>query len=325
MKLKIVNIFWGIVLIALGVVFLFNETGVIDVRYLSDMVWTMIFAIASAFFLITYLLKGVHEWGWLFPASIFAAIALIIGLDNTRLGFILSGAPVLFAVAVPFLVAFFIDTEKNQWALIPAWVMTALTMVVLFERYVSGSLIGAFVLYSVGLPFLVIYLRDKSRRWALIPFLVLMVVGTIPLMESFIAGDIFDILVVLLLAVPFFVVYFWSKQNWWALIPAGVFTSIALGLGIEEFLNVSFPAEIFLGGVGLTFGVLWLLRDKYSTDWAKYPALVMLIIAAIVLVTGGADDIVGPVVLIAAGVTVLALAYFRKPLKGEAAEKKSEE
>jgi hypothetical protein len=315
MKTKIVNIFWGIVLIVIGALFLLNELGVIMLYNASALFWALAFGAGSLFFLATYFLKSGKEWGWLFPATIFAGIALIIGFDGTRLGRILDGAPVLLGVAIPFAVAYFQDPQKKQWALIPAWVMTVLTLIILFERFLTGNLVGAIVLYSIALPFLYVYLTDKTRQWALIPFTAMVVVGTIPLLAEFLSGAFFDIVVVALLALPFYGVYFWAKKNWWAIIPAGVFTSIAVGLLINRVFRVPFPAGLFLGGLGLTFGVLWLLREKYATDWAKYPAAALLITALIVFLTTSRTSLVGPIVLVLAGAAVLIAGYIQSSRK----------
>lgn len=321
MKSRSVNIFWGIVLIALGSVFLLNEWGVIQLYGWSNLIWALVFGVAAAFFLTTYLLKNGQEWGWLFPATILAGIALLIGLEGTRLGHVLSATPVLLGVAAPFMVAYFRDPESKRWALIPSWVFFVVSAIVLFERYLNGNLMGALVLYSIALPFLYVYVTDRSRQWALIPFIALAVVGTIPLLGIFVSGAWFDVAVVLLMAIPFFVVYFWAKKNWWALIPAGVFASIAVGLLIERIFHVPFPAGIFLGGLGLTFGALWLLREKYFTDWAKYPALVLLGIAAIVLLTEEATSLVGPIVLVVVGLAVLIISLLKRSGKNGTPER----
>ena len=313
MKSKVMDIFWSVVLIAAGIVFLLRELGFIYLDTLSGAVWALIFAALAAFFWLTYFLKGAAAWGWLFPATIFTAIALIIGLEGTALGDALSGAPILAAVALPFLAAFASDPKTRPWALIPAWVMSVLTVVVLVERFVSGELIGSLVLYSIALPFLAVYLYDRTRRWALIPFAVLAVVGTFPLLDLLISGDFLAVLVMLLLALPFYVVFFLNKGNWWALIPAGVFSSIALPLGIEALLGISFPAGLLLAGMGLTFGALWMMRSQQPTAWAMYPAIGLFIAAGIVFFVESSSDIIGPIVLVAVGVVILLGSVFRKP------------
>jgi hypothetical protein len=279
------------------------------------------FGAAAVLFLVTYLLQGVRYWGWLFPATVSAGIALVIGLNDTALGRQIGGTLILAAVALPFFVAFFTDTQKNKWALIPAWVMTVITAIVFLADKADGNLVGALVLYSIGLPFLVVYLTDKKQNWALIPFGVMTAIGTIPLLQAFIQGPVFDLLTAAIFAVAFASVYLYSRKSWWALIPAGVFSSITLGLAIEEIFRVPFPAEVFLAGLGLTFGVLWFMRSKYPTDWAKYPAVVLLAIAMMVTLSQHITDLFGPIVLIVAGAFVLILNYFVNGKKNDDSEK----
>jgi hypothetical protein len=313
MKSKVMDIFWSIVLIAAGIVFLLRELGFIYFDTLSNTVWALIFAMLAAFFWLTYLLKGTAAWGWLFPAAIFSGIALVIGLEGTAVGEALSGAPILAAVALPFLAAYISDPKTRQWALIPAWVLSVLTVVVLVERFVSGELIGSLVLYSIALPFLVVFLQDRTRRWALIPFAVMAVVGTFPLLDMLISGDLLAVLVMLLLALPFFVVFFSTKNNWWALIPAGVFSSIALPLAVEALTGIPFPAGLLLAGMGLTFGLLWTMRASQPTAWAMFPAIGLLIAAGIVFFVESPSDIIGPLLLVVVGVVILLGSVIRKP------------
>lgn len=321
MKKKWLSIFWGIILIAAGVLFMLNNMGILNFQYWLNTTWALIFGAVAVLFLITYLLQGVRNWGWLFPVTISAGIALVIGLNDTVLGRQIGGAPILAAVALPFLIAFFTDSQKNKWALIPAWVMTVITAIVFLADKGNGNLVGALVLYSTGLPFLVVYLTDKNRKWALIPFGVMTAIGTIPLLQAFVKGPAFDLLAVAVFAVAFIIVYVYSRKNWWALIPAGVFSSITLGLAITEIFRVPFPAEVFLAGMGLTFGVLWFMRSKYPTDWAKIPAVVLLVIAMVVILSRHLTDLFGPVVLITAGAFVLILNYLKNGKKMDDSEK----
>jgi hypothetical protein len=319
MKSRLINFFWGIVLVAAGIIFYLREAGFIDFEVLSTTVWALIFGVLAFFFLLTYFLKGFASWGWLFPALIFGSVALTIGTSNTALGDVLSGAPILLSIALPFIAAYALDPQNRRWALIPAWVMVVLTAVIFLEPVVNDNLIGAMVLFGIGLPFLIVYLMDHTRRWALIPFGILTLIGFIPLLEIFASERIFDILVVALLALPFYVIFFWSRKNWWALIPAGVFTSVVLILIIER-LNISVagvPTGTLMGavmnaGLALTFYILWLLRKQNPTSWAVIPAGILLAVAVLVLIFGDLDNLAGPLVLIAAGIGFFVYAILRR-------------
>lgn len=373
MKSRWITVFWGLVMIAAGTVFLLDAQGIINLNLISVPVAALMFGVLSAFFLMTYFLQGTHNWGWLFPACILAGISAVIALDGTALGGTLNGAPVLAGIALPFIIVFLMAPRKHWWALIPAWVMTAITLVVLFERQVGDDVTGAFVLFSIALPFFVvffmntqknwwaiipacvmgfialavmferylgdnlmaavilfgiavpflaIYLLDRTRQWALIPFAAMSVIGLIPLMVGFFNDDVLGFVIMFLFAAAFFVVYFWSKANWWALIPAGVFASIGLtvlldtlhfplfGMGVSGFNNTG--TAFLLTGFAATFGVLWLLRAQHPTEWAKYPALSLMALAILALMFGGINQLLGPLFLIATGVFILVLSMLRK-------------
>ena len=113
MKSRWMAIFWSVVLIAAGVIFILREMGVISFDHLSTNTWGVIIAVASAFFFLTYFLQGIHDWGWLFPACILGAIALIMLFEGTRVGEAMSGAPVLIAIAIPFFVVFALKPKEN--------------------------------------------------------------------------------------------------------------------------------------------------------------------------------------------------------------------
>ena len=308
MKAKYANLFWGVILILGGGLFLAQNLGYMD--DLAPLVWSGVFGVASLMFLAAYLISGVQNWGWLFPASISAGVALTIYLaENARVGAAV-GAPVLISVGLPFAVAFLLDPRKRWWALIPAWVMTVLTLIVLVVDHVSGEWIGGLFMFSIALPFFGVYLADRTRRWALIPAFVMTVLGVIPLMVNVVSGEMIGGFVTLMIALPFFFVYFWSPKNWWALIPAGVMGTIALSLlvflpGPGEITHPEWMAAFMFLGWTLTFGALWLRRQEQPTDWAAYPALGFALASVLAFFVGDRFELYWPIIIIAVGILVL--------------------
>ena len=78
---------------------------------------------------------------------------------------------VLFAIALPFMVAF-LRSDRTRWGmLIPAYILFAVgVMVPLTETgFLEDILVAAYVLFAVSIPFFVVYARDSSNWWALIP------------------------------------------------------------------------------------------------------------------------------------------------------------
>ena len=308
MKSRYVNILWGLILIFAGGLFMAANLGYILV--LSSQFWMVTFAGVSALFFVLYFLSGVHNWGLLFPACIFGGVALTMGLVELGVTSSALGVPVLLGLAVPFIVEFTLDVRKNWWALIPTWVFAVLTLIVLITDFVPGEVIGSLVIFAVAVPFLVVYLVDRSRTWALIPTVVLTAVSLIPLIALQGVGEFIGSFVLFVIAAPFFVVFFWSQKNWWALIPAGITSSIAFALlvvGVGDLGRWEVPllnGIIFLGWAA-TFAVLWLRRATEPTDWAIYPAVCLAGAAVLAFLLSTSFNAFWPLALIAGGTVVL--------------------
>ncbi len=338
---KTASLFWGIALILLSAALLADRLGYIDFSSISTNAWVFIFGGAAILFLLSYFLNGFRHWGWLFPTFVFAALSLTIWLATRDITGSFLGAPILAAIALPFYVGFaiqprnwgllipawiltiltvitlmadqvvgtligalflfsaalpflivFLPNRTRRWALIPTWVLFILGLVTLLADHVNGNLIGALFMYSIALPFLVVYLLDHSRRWALIPAAVMAIMGTFPLLSMIISGDVAGAVGMFLFALPFFVVYFRWKEAWWALIPAGIFASIGVVVVCSMFVPQNndlwngILTGILLLGMGLTFGLLWLRRASLPTDWAKYPALALLVGSLLAFILG---------------------------------------
>jgi hypothetical protein len=316
MKKNSENLFWGIILILVAFGVLAQRQEYIDFNALSANTWTWIFAGAGLLFLVRYLLSGLKKWGYLFPACILGALAVIVTLAEAGKADAFLGSLIFISIAIPFLVAFLTKMRENWWALIPAFGCLLLAAVINFEDKVAGEWIGALVMYGIGLPFLLVYLVNRTRRWALIPGLILVGIGTLLLVN--VVNDWANIFVSMLIAATFFYVYFTQPERWWALIPAGIMASIALESMLTlpflgAFASTSIPTGImFLGWAG-TFYYLWLQREKSPTGWARIPAIVFVIVAIVQLVLGAISEI-GMIVLLFAG-GILLIYFGLRPIK----------
>lgn len=282
MKEKIVNIFWGVVLIIVSGVLLAQALGYIDFDLLSDQIWILIFAVASAAFFLSYFLNGVRKWGWLFPAFICAALALTIWMALSNMEGSFLGAPILAAIALPFYVGFAFDTKR--WGLlIPAFVLTILSFVTLIADSARGEWIGALVQFSIGLPFLVAYLLNRKRRWALIPAFILIVLAVITLLSGSVAGEWIGALVLYAIGLPFLVIYLADRSKRWALIPA-----VILGiLGTITLLTTLTSGDLTGAVVMFLFALPFFVVYFWSKDnwWALIPAGILASIGLVILVT----------------------------------------
>lgn len=310
MKAKTANILWGSILILAGGLFLAQSLGYLPM--LSAQFLMIAFGGASLLFFLAYFLTGIRNWGLLFPACILGALALTIWLVQMGWSNSAIGAPILAAIGIPFLVAFALNRHGNWWALIPAWVLTVLTLFTLVADKVPEEVIGSLMMLAIAIPFLVVYFVDRSRWWALIPGGILGVLSVIPLLTLGANDELIGSFVLFVIALPFFIVYFWSVNNWWALIPAGVLSSIAVSLllfGQNPFgaRTAALINSVMFLGWALTFGVLWLRRSVQPTAWAIYPAIALAAAAILAFILGANMNLFWPLILIAGGAVILAL------------------
>jgi hypothetical protein len=309
MKNRYDNIFWGILLILAAGLTLAQQQGLTG--KFTPQFWALAFAGLSLVFFIRYLLAGVRLWGWLFPVCIFLTISSMVWLatsHNYRDATI--AAPFFGAIAVPFLVAFAIDFRKNWWALIPAFAFILFGVVVIFGDRLPGEVIGAGFMFAIAIPFLTIYFVNRRYGWALIPGFIMLAVGAITLLGSFL-NQWMGGTVLCLIALPFGYVYF-KQGRWWALIPTGILASIGVNALLTvpllgSFAQSTIPTGIMFLGWAATFGWLWRQREKSPTAWARIPALVCGVLAALLVVIGSLTTYGITVALIAGG---LVLIYF---------------
>jgi hypothetical protein len=317
MKRNTSSIFWGLLFILGGAALLADRMGWINFRLLSTNTWVYVFAALSLVFFLGYFFNGLRQWGWLFPALIFAAISLTIWMTEHGLTRSYVGMPILLSIAIPFYVGFAFN--RRAWGLlIPAWVLTVLALITLSADLVDGNLIGALFLFAVALPFLLVYLTNRTRRWALIPAAATALVGAIALLASVSGGDWPGAAFMLLFSAAFFFVFFRRKEYWWALIPSGVFASIGLVIILGILLPHNLPIfdallnSVMLLGLALTFGALWLLRGTHPTAWAIYPAIGLFIVALVAFFSGGVSNLIWATALLAAGIVLVLYSFLRK-------------
>jgi hypothetical protein len=303
MKERRTNVIWGTGLILIGILALsLNLNWIPD---LTDNGWAIAFAAMSLLFLVGYFSGSAHNWGLLFPAVTTGGIAAIIWMEDAHVQGEIIGGLFLVLISLPFWVAIVQKPKTSWWALIPGWTLAAIGVIVMLSSVVHGEIISSLVLWSIALPFLVVYLYNRSQWWALIPAYTMGAVGLIPLMESFTKDELIGAYVMFAIAIPFFYVYLRHRQNWWALIPAGILSFIGLVLLSAALISGELFGALVLLGISLTFGYLWTKRDQHKTGWAIFPAIALAVMAALVLIPGSQPGLVTAVLLIAFGFWII--------------------
>lgn len=253
------NVLFGLYLLVAGIYFLLVNFGLAPV--LTENNWVWVFAASSLFFLGIYLSAGWREWGWLFPVTLGAALALIAFNIERSLSGEAAGSIFLWSIALPFWVARFAQRD-NWWAIIPAGVLTVIGVIPILAASPNDDFIPILIMYGLALVFLTVFIQNRDNWWAIIPAGALTAVGTvIVLAESglptnwegnILGGSFFGIL-----AVTFAAIYFLQRpENSWARYPAAVLGLLAGVIFVSgEAAQYVFP--VLMIGIGS-----WLLLRK---------------------------------------------------------------
>jgi hypothetical protein len=212
----------------------------------------------------------------------------------------------LSGLGLLFLLDAFTTLGKDWWAFIPGCVLLGVAATLwLDQQHIKGEWIGSLMLFSIALPFLLIYvIKRGSFWWALIPGGILTVIGVIPILTLGVPGQVVGTFVLWVIALAFFIVYLANRRNGWALIPGGVLFVIGLMplLALRE-LPGQLIGGVFFVGLAAVFCLIYLINLKDpEMHWAIYPAAVLLAVGIGVMILG---QNWWPLVLIALGAALL--------------------
>ncbi len=254
-------------------------------------------------------MSGWKQWGWLFPAGIFAGLAVIIALAEANVNSAAVGSPLFFGLLIPFAAAYLTDRSRNWWALIPGGVMLFLALTTLLVDRAGGEWVGAMFLLLIGLTFLFVYLNNRARTWALIVAYVFGVLSIAPMLAAFDEmAAYFGAVFLFAVALPFFILYFRSMENWWAIIPAGalsvvgVIAAVAIAGLINNATSGGYVNAFMMGGLAVTFAVVWL---RHAKPWAKIVTIVLAALAVGSIFFATNSQILWPVAIILVGAYLL--------------------
>jgi hypothetical protein len=167
-------------------------------------------------------------------------------------------------LGVIFLVNFVAD-RRQWWALIPGCILLGLAVVILNSenKFISDALASALFLFSIGLPFLLIYLVDRQLWWALIPGGVLSVIALITLLTGSvgISGTTITAIILFGLAIVFGVLRFATRAN--PLMGWATWVAVILTL-IGALVLITGPQAAAIIGPAVLIGLgLFLLARVY--------------------------------------------------------------
>jgi hypothetical protein len=170
-------IFWGLLLILAGVLFLLDSMNVIGI---GDVIWGVLLGVGGLAFLSVYFAWRTNWWA-LIPGFVLLAIGLLILLEQFLPGGVgaWGGSIVLGGIGLAFL-AVYLSNREFWWALIPAGVMATLALVVGLENALGEFEVGGVFFLGLALTFALVGLLPTPQgamRWAFIPAVILGVIG----------------------------------------------------------------------------------------------------------------------------------------------------
>lgn len=145
---------------------------------LNEWIWAGVLTLCGLAILGFYFTDR-SEWSLLIPAYVMFAIAGLLVFVTT--GFLrdeMVAFYVLTVIGLPFLYVF-LRNRENWWALIPAYVLFAVGLMVALigVGILDDLLIPAYVMFAIAIPFIVVYVRNPKNWWALIPGGVMAIIG----------------------------------------------------------------------------------------------------------------------------------------------------
>jgi hypothetical protein len=152
--------------------------------------------------------------------------------------------------------------RSERWLLVLSYTMLAIALMVALITLdiLRDSFVATYVLTAIALPFLYVYLSDRTHWWAIIPAYILLAIGVmVGLIEGGILEDnLVATYVLFSVAIPFFVIYARDRKQWWALIPGGITGLIGLALLIAETAaEYIVPAALIIAGA-------WVLIRQFT-------------------------------------------------------------
>jgi hypothetical protein len=177
MKILTSRIFWGLLLILGGVLFLLQNLNVFEGGALF---WMIVLAFLGILFIAVFVSNRLNWWA-LIPGIILLAVAILIGLTTYVEGFNenLGGAIVLGGIGLSFLLVYLVN-HAHWWAIIPAGVLFTIAAVAGLSENIPEAEIGGIFMIGLGLTFALVALLPNPHgrmSWAWIPASILALIG----------------------------------------------------------------------------------------------------------------------------------------------------
>ncbi len=180
MRRSSANIFWGLLLVVIGVIFLLQTMNVVDLTG-SAWIWTLLFAAAGLSFVYVFLTNRSTNWWAIIPGLALLGLAALIGMSEYLSGAAQDWAAAVFmaALALSFLVIYLVNREF-WWAIIPFGVLLTVALTVGLSSQLGDAGTTGIMFLGMALTFGLLSLLPVAggrMKWPLIPAAVLVVIG----------------------------------------------------------------------------------------------------------------------------------------------------
>lgn len=177
------RLLWGLLLIALGLLFLVQTLDLIPADF--SLLWVVIFGLGGLAFLYVYA-NGRENWWALIPGFTLLGLATMILIselvpDSGEW----AGAIFLGAIGFSFVVIYFTNRDM-WWAIIPAGTLLSVAAIVLLTPLIGGQA-GGLLFLGLALTFLLVAIvptPEGQMRWAWIPAVILFALGLLVLASA---------------------------------------------------------------------------------------------------------------------------------------------
>jgi hypothetical protein len=163
---------WGGILIALGVLFLLTNWGLLGT--ISRVLWAVLFFAGGASFLIAYG-RDRRQWQALIPGFVLLALGAVVAFGDAMGA--LGGSLFLGLIGLGFAAVYFAD-KKRWWAIIPAGVLLTLAVV----ASLTGAAAGTVFLLGIAATFGFVYFAPTNgvrQTWAVYPAVAALVLAAL--------------------------------------------------------------------------------------------------------------------------------------------------
>ncbi len=134
-----------------------------------------------------YVIERGRAWWPILPAGILTSVGFAPVLSNIADGEI-AGSAFLFGMGLTFLLVYLASKREHWWPLIPAGVLTLLSLITFLAGVAPDNVIGLVFLFGVGGVFLAIFLTRREQWWAMIPAGIMLTAGTVAAVEPSLRG-----------------------------------------------------------------------------------------------------------------------------------------